>query len=763
MGRSLRVCFVASEAAPLAKTGGLADVSSALPRYLHRGPRRAALHAALLAHRPRERSSCIRSTSCRTCRSSSASHRYRFSVFIARMPGSQADRSTSSHCPRSTRGPGIYTRRRRRAPALPAAHARGVRVPASAWASRPDILHCNDWHTAFGPLYLQGALRLGSALPRRRAACSRSTTSATRASSPPDAASDVGLGDEAHLLHQDDLRAGRINSLKHGILYADAITTVSPTYAREIRTDQYGMGLQDTLRARGGARASGILNGVDYDEWNPRHDRYLPHHYDARSLAREGQTRKRELAERLQSAAGRAHGRSLGIVSAPDRAEGLRPAVRRAARALSRSAILRFVALGNGELHYERVLHAASSSSFPGRVVYHRGYNDELAHWIEAASDMFLMPSLYEPCGLNQMYSLRYGTVPIVRRTGGLADSVQLLRALDTGQGTGIVFDDFNAPGDGAGRWTPRSTCTRQPEHWRRMMLNGMAQDFSWERQGAQYVALRALGTARSRLSLPPAMNVIFVEPAFPYNQREFVRGLHAVGATRHRHRRASARVRSTASSSTGSTHYEQVALGGARTVAARGRAAHPAPRLGGSPRGDGRGAHHADREGARGVRHSRHLGAHRLAVPRQAVDEGGAARGRHSVRAIDERRRPGSRRARSRHAVGFPLILKPRAGAGASGTMRVDDDAASSSTRCRRYGRRTAVASIAIEEFIEGHEGFLDTHRDRRRGGARIRQPLLPERARGDARALDLTADRLHQPRGRARLRRGEATWRGA
>jgi starch synthase len=145
------------------------------------------------------------------------------------------------------------------------------------------------------------------------------------------------------------------------------------------------------------------------------------------------------------------------------------------------------VILGSGETRYEEFF-THLQHRFPQRVVYHRGYSDELAHLIEAASDMFLMPSLYEPCGLNQMYSLKYGTVPIVRRTGGLADSVQLFDP-DTQAGTGIVFNDYS-PAAVAWALDAALTLYRNRALWNRMMLNGMTQDFSWERQGAQYVEL---------------------------------------------------------------------------------------------------------------------------------------------------------------------------------------------------------------------------------------------------------------------------------
>jgi starch synthase len=346
----------------------------------------------------------------------------------------------------------------------------------------PQIVHCNDWHTAFAPLFLKGVYDWDQLFGRTRSILTIHNIGyqgVFRAAS----AQDVGLGTKSHLLHQDDLRAGHVNSLRHGILYADHVTTVSPTHAQEICTDEYGMGMQGDLRARG-RKLTGILNGVDYDEWDPMHDRYLPHRFDARHLQEKARL-KRAFIKRMQLTT---HENTpiLGLVSRLATQKGLDLAFDSLPEVLTWRE-LSFVALGSGEDKYETFLEQLQQA-FPGRVVFHRGYSDELAHWIEGASDMFLMPSLYEPCGLNQMYSLRYGTVPIVRRTGGLADSVEMYSPT-TGRGTGIVFEDFNSE---ALEWALNTALDlySQPEQWDRMVRNGMSRDFSWQKQGALYVAL---------------------------------------------------------------------------------------------------------------------------------------------------------------------------------------------------------------------------------------------------------------------------------
>ncbi len=352
---------------------------------------------------------------------------------------------------------------------------------AMRWA--PRVVHCNDWHTAFAPLFLRTVLK-------DEAVFATTSTLLTihnigyQGIFGADRAGDLGLASaDRPRLYAPDLAAGHVSALRHGILYADAINTVSPTYAREICTSEYGMGLEDSLRARS-QDLSGILNGVDYEVWDPRIDRYLPAHYDAQRLGVKAQL-KGALLARLGLDADAAVPLA-GVVSRLAGQKGFELMYQALPHVLS-SRALNFVVLGSGERQYEEFF-SALARDFPRRVHFHRGYDDELAHWIEAASDLFLMPSRYEPCGLNQMYSLRYGTVPVVRRTGGLADSVQHYEPRD-GSGTGIVFNDFDAP---ALEWALNTALDLygRPEHWARLVQNGMACDFSWARAAAEYLSL---------------------------------------------------------------------------------------------------------------------------------------------------------------------------------------------------------------------------------------------------------------------------------
>jgi len=480
MAALLRVCFVASEVAPLAKTGGLADVAGALPRFLHSRGHDVRLFMPLYSSIDARRLDLQPVDFLQDVPLELGAHRYRFSVLTARLPGSPM-MIYLVHCPALYNRPGIYT-------SGPDEHLRFLLLTRAAIEScqrmgfAPQIFHCHDWHTAFVPLLLRSVYAWDALFAATRTVLTIHNIGYQGIFSA-GAAGDLGLGPAAHLLHQDDLRHGRINSLKHGIMYADTITTVSPTYAREICTEQYGMGLEGTLRMRSKA-VTGILNGVDYSEWNPATDKYVPYQYSPEDLSGKQKTRQ-HLLKMLRLKSGRSTA-VLGIVSRLTVQKGLDLLFDVMPGILARRD-LDCIVLGSGEARYEEFF-THLQQRFPQRVVFHRGYHDELAHLIEAGSDMFLMPSLYEPCGLNQMYSLKYGTVPIVRRTGGLADSVMLFDP-DTGQGTGVVFDDYSGAALG---WAINAALDlyRDRPLWTRMMLNGMEQDFSWERQGAQYVQL---------------------------------------------------------------------------------------------------------------------------------------------------------------------------------------------------------------------------------------------------------------------------------
>ena len=478
----LRICFLASEVAPLAKTGGLADVAGALTKYLTAAGHDVRTFMPLYRQVERRGLEIWPVEFLRGIPVQLGAHQLRFDVHTARLPGTAAMLYLID-------APALFDRDRIYGSA-PDEHLRFLLLTHAAllcsqrMGFAPDILHCNDWHAGLGPLLLKTVYSWDrlfhgtrSLMSIHNIAYQGAFAAALRA--------DTGLDGAMHMLDAGELAAGWVNPLREGIAHADHISTVSPTYAREIQTPAFSYGLDGLLAQRSGA-ISGILNGVHNQDWDPRHDRFLPLHYNASQLGIKAEL-KQDFLQRCGLATGaRSRSPLLGMVSRLASQKGF-DLLLTALPDLLRRHDFSCAVLGSGDVRYEEFLRALAHQH-PTRVHFRSGYSEEHAHWIEAASDMFLMPSLYEPCGLNQMYSLRYGTVPFLRRTGGLADSVQ---HFDPGSrtGTGVVFNDYDVGGvtwgvETALRWYP------QQGLWRRLMQNAMAQDFSWETQVSAYVAL---------------------------------------------------------------------------------------------------------------------------------------------------------------------------------------------------------------------------------------------------------------------------------
>jgi starch synthase len=477
---SIKICFVASEVAPLSKTGGLADVSGALPRQLHAFGHDVRIFTPLHAGIDRSRLNLQSLPQVDKVPVRLGALEYRFSLLSANLPGSTVPVYLID-CPAVYDRATIYTNGSDE-------HLRFLLMQFATLEAcqrlqfAPDILHCNDWHTALLPLLLKTGYAWDGLFGKTRSLLSIhnigyqgqfSSTTLTHA----------GLKDHATLLDAHDLASGEINWLKEGIRHANRVSTVSPSYAQEIRGPIGGHGLDAALRARGDDIA-GILNGVDYGEWNPQTDALLPQRYTPTDLLGK-QAVKQALLKRMQLPVSDA-APVIGVVSRLTPQKGFDLLFDTLPEILQQREFGLCI-LGSGEARYEEFF-AGMAKLFPERVGFQQGYSEQLAHWIEAGSDIFLMPSMYEPCGLNQMYSLKYGTVPIVRRTGGLADSVQMWDST-TQRGTGIVFNEFDAP---AIRWAIHTALDTFKDRaaWSKLMQNGMAMDFSWERQAGEYVAL---------------------------------------------------------------------------------------------------------------------------------------------------------------------------------------------------------------------------------------------------------------------------------
>ncbi len=484
--KPLKICFATSEMIPFAKTGGLADVVGALPAQLREQGHDVRVFLPLYSKIDTSKFTFTPVDFLTDLTLHLGSHPFRYSVFVARPTEDTELDVYLINCPQLYHRPGIYTGEWDEH--LRFALLSGVAIECCqrmGWG--PDVFHCNDWHTSLIPLYLKSVYSWDK-LFRPTKTILTIHNIAYQGVFPADVIPNLGLDKYRSLLFQQDLEAENINFLKTGVLYADIITTVSRTYAREIQGDDMGMGLAPLLRERSSSVA-GIVNGVDYGTWNPETDPYIPHHYGIDDVAEGKAKNKQHLLQELGLPYDE-NAPALGIVSRLTSQKGFDLTMEPLPQAL-RHLNLRVAVLGTGESRYEEHFQWLQQT-FPDKVCYYRGYSEELAHLIEAGCDIFLMPSQFEPCGLNQMYSLKYGTVPIVRKTGGLADTVQLWNP-STGEGTGFVFDHYDSTGFA---WALKSALTtyKDQDAWARLRRNGMEQDYSWERQGAEYEKLyRAL------------------------------------------------------------------------------------------------------------------------------------------------------------------------------------------------------------------------------------------------------------------------------
>jgi starch synthase len=473
-----RVCHVTSEIAPYAKTGGLADVSAALPEYQVRAGHDARVITPLYASMDVESAGLRTSADVDEIAVPVGERTYACSVYETRTTGAKVP-VYFVHSPRLYDRDALYT-------SDPDEHVRFIVLQRAAieicqrlgWS--PHVFHCHDWQTALLPLYLK-TLYAWDALFRNSRSVLTIHNLGYQGIFPARAVEDAGLTPVRRHLHREELERGRVGFLRTGILYADLLTTVSPTYAREIQTPELGLGL-DRLLARRRESLVGILNGVDTAVWNPRTDRHLEYRYSARSLWRKAKNKEALLAELGLDPAGDAP--VIGMVTRLTYQKGIDLLVE-PLPALLRERDVRLAVLASGEPDHERFL-TELQQRFPGKVSFWRGFHERLAHRIEAGADLFLMPSLYEPCGLNQMYSRMYGTVPIVRNTGGLADTVELWDP-DTEEGSGIVFD--HPTPDGV-RWALEAALHLFADRtaWKKLVRNTMDCDFSWERQIDRYV-----------------------------------------------------------------------------------------------------------------------------------------------------------------------------------------------------------------------------------------------------------------------------------
>ena len=351
-----------------------------------------------------------------------------------------------------------------------------------------DIVHAHDWHTALAPGYLK-IWHWDDAVLGKAASVLTIHNIGYQGVYGAEHYDYIGL--QWGNFTSDKFEAhGKINFLKGGIQYADLVTTVSPTYADETRTPRYAHGMAPYLNDRGDDYV-GILNGVDYAQWNPATDALIPAQYTPDDLGGKAVC-KRELQKRFLLDVDPAIP-VVGVVSRFADQKGL-DVLAGAIEDIVDAMRVQFVVLGSGDKTLESY-YGGLPARYPGRIGCHIGYSNELAHWIEAGADFFVMPSRYEPCGLNQIYSLKYGTLPIVRATGGLADTVEQYDEV-TGRGTGFKFWELSAHAIYYAVGWAVSTFYDRKSHIASMIQQAMAQDYSWEKSAHAYLAAYARAIA---------------------------------------------------------------------------------------------------------------------------------------------------------------------------------------------------------------------------------------------------------------------------
>jgi starch synthase len=482
MARNLRVLFVASEAVPFAKTGGLADVVGALPNALkslgadvrvlmpyYGMVKQGKIPMATVAENLEGQ---LGGTSLAFDVKTPGGGDYPF-YFVER--DEFFERSQLYGTPK-----GDYFDNLERfsffcSTVLPVCQNLGF---------QPDVIHCHDWQSCLVPVYLHHRWQ-GAEIINQAKVVLTIHNLAYQGLFYKEKFPLLGL--DWSLFGLDGLEYyDQINLLKGGINFADAITTVSVGYSKEIQTPEFGYGLEGLLQHRSAA-LHGILNGVDYQDWSPENDRLIPATFSKDKLAGKAKN-KAALMEAFSLDPKLSKAPILAMISRLADQKGFDLVAAVLPELLKQEVML--VILGTGEEKYHRLL-AQEAPKYPGKLGVKIAFDNALAHLMEAGADMFMMPSRFEPCGLNQMYSLKYGTIPIVRATGGLADTVAQADPA-TGTGTGFLFTDYT-PEAFAAIINAALKAYKNQKQWRRIMENAMSQDFSWERSASAYLNLYKL------------------------------------------------------------------------------------------------------------------------------------------------------------------------------------------------------------------------------------------------------------------------------
>jgi starch synthase len=470
----MHIAFAASECVPFSKTGGLADVVGALPRAL------AAAGHQVSVYIPRYRQTKL--TDARTVVRSITvpfDDHYRFCSIVSAGSKSGVDHYFVEYPQFFDRdalygtSSGDYPDNAERF----ALFSRAV-LEASKILGIPQIFHCHDWQSALIPVLLKTQYAEDPAF-KEVGTVFTIHNMGYQGLFPPDTLPLLTLPWDLLTMSKMEF-FGNVNFLKGALVFSDFITTVSRKYSQEIQTTEFGFGLEGVLRDRA-STVTGILNGVDYDEWSPQADKFIAARYSPQDLSGKAKC-KQDLLAAFGIANPDLKLPVIGIVSRFAAQKGF-DLIAQIMDRLAREEMI-VIALGNGDKQYEEMF-ARLQKQFPQKIAIKIAYDNAIAHKIEGGSDMFLMPSKYEPCGLNQIYSLKYGTVPVVRATGGLDDTIEPWDAR-TGRGTGFKFSDYNGE---ALLLTIKEALKafRDQTSWQTLMRNGMDKDFSWNNSAKEY------------------------------------------------------------------------------------------------------------------------------------------------------------------------------------------------------------------------------------------------------------------------------------
>jgi starch synthase len=475
----MHIVFAASECVPFAKTGGLADVVGALPAELTQ------LGHRVTVYLPLYRGVLDQLTKPKTAIASLTIPFTYYNRFVRIVDGGLREgvQFYFVDCPELFDREGLYGARGGDYPDNAerfGLFARAV-LEASKLLGVPSLFHVHDWQAALIPVYLRTTYFFDPVL--RKVPCVLTVHNAGyQGWFPPKTTEQLLLPWDVFTLDKLE-HYDTFNFLKGGVVYSDAITTVSPTYAKEIQTQEFGFSLEGVFQRRA-ADLHGILNGVDTTAWNPATDALIAAHYSARRL--EGkQACRRDLLHAYALDAVPETTPVVGIVSRLATQKGF-DLIEDIADELAQEEMALLV-LGSGEPHYETFF-TELAEKYPAKIAVRIGYDNVLAHKIEAGADLFLMPSRYEPCGLNQIYSLRYGTPPVVRATGGLEDTVEEWNA-QTRTGTGFKFTGLD-PKNLLAALQQAFAAFQDKTAWQQLQRNGMAQDFGWRKPAQAYVAV---------------------------------------------------------------------------------------------------------------------------------------------------------------------------------------------------------------------------------------------------------------------------------